>query len=274
LGKVYLVSGAGGTYVNFLCSVIGTDANFGSLPFHGFVTQNNDFSARELDIQQWIKDKSTGEFFPEMTEEMRRNINSHLQEKNLLLNTHYFSSKSVSIEDCTRIRFYMKKEDCVLPYLMFLAKVTTKKDILTDTFIKNLTNKISEKEIDKLAPWQTVNRLTVDAFCAGMAEEDFVINYYEIYRTQVSKRYLPNWLYLNPNDLLFEPEKFYSFWKDTFNMLEPFNISILKEYHQKNLNLVKNMFGIDFNRGQPFSYYRSALIDFAKKFKTPMLLKT
>jgi len=270
LKTVYLVSGQGGMFVNFVCSLICLDKNYGSVSADKFlIGDNNAYTADFIDLQTYFKEQSRGNIFPELTDNFKQQLSEHTQKYNLVLHTHYYLPKKVPLENSKQVNFYVTPGQTFLPYLMFMIKVLSNMHTLTDeSLVRSVAKQYQDTSKIKLG--QTVSRLSLEAWAVGQDEETYLFNSYKLYKKiVVANITYSQWDYLNVHDLLFNTDMVNDQWQTYFDMAEPFDKQLIREYNKTNFELIEQIFECKYEDLLKGKWYE-AFMRFAKKYRTPI----
>lgn len=272
--SIYLLSAPGGMYINFLCSQISRDENYGSFPPTVNLARYNEYATRHTAFHRYIKDNSTGLTFPVLSQEFKNDLYSYIQEKNIALHSHYYKNDPIDLNYLKKVKFIVSEESFLMVYLMFLAKVCTRSVVLDQSLISQLsTTHISAANI---IPDQTVNYLALLAFEANMSIQDYVISMHtKLMEISVGMEHdrLPGWDHLNPHDLFFGTDSSIATaignWQEYFDMAQPFDINELRSYHNANLQLIQDKFNMTYNNIS-VNGWQAAGIQFAENNNMPI----
>lgn len=268
----------GGMYLNFFAAQISADKNYGShCPRDNLNVEKNDYDHRPTYLHKYIKDNSGTDWFPEITDSYLNLLRKAAEKNNVVLHTHYFPppdvSHEVGIPGIRKVRLHVYT-DRMLIYLLFLAKVCTRSIVIDSASYRSLT--VSNPEFKdtffkNIALGQTVSQLSLFAKFHNLSVEKYVINMYGIYQMLLSQKD-PSWEYLDPHKLLFgsdsEVNDSLLEWQHVFDMAEPFDMSKIIEYKDKNFEVIKETFGMSYQ--DLCKNWRDPLIEFAKKYDTPI----
>lgn len=244
--SIYLLSAPGGMYVNFLCSQLGRDDNYGNLPILINPMGKSQYSARQTEFHTYIKDNSTGLAFPQLTEEFKNNLYNYIQTKNIAVHTHYYQNDAIDLNQLKKVKMIVDEENFLIIYLMFLTKVCTRPVMINSEILANLAIKRPGMNVK---PNQIINQLTLFAFEQNITPLDYVLNTYnqlmEIAVGTDPDR-LPGWDHMNPNKLFFGSDSDIAneinVWQTYFDMAQPFDATVLRRYHIDNMNLIYDKF--------------------------------
>lgn len=244
--SIYLLSAPGGMYVNFLCSQLGRDANYGSLPILLNPLGKSQYSARQTEFHTYIKDNSTGLTFPQLPAEFKNNLYNYIQTKNIAVHTHYYQNDVIDLDHLKKVKLIVEEENFLMICLMFLIKVCTRPVMLNADILAQLAVK---RPGINIKPNQIVNQLSLFAFERNVTPLDYVLathNQIKEIAVGTDPDRLPGWHHMDPNKLFFGSDSDIAneidAWKTYFDMAQPFDADILKRYHIDNINLIYDKF--------------------------------
>lgn len=249
MNNVYLISYYGGMFGDFICSKISEDENF--------YTQNvvqsdmnrynypNPFEKYGLNLHYWV--------LPLIDDHIAEKIDIEYSEKNLCFPTHWYGElSSINLPRIKGIRLLVDERLTLLTYLLSWIKAMRKIstfDIWTkefDDIIKKYPSLIML--VDKIREKGSYHRFEKNCLQMGIGNyKEYVIQQWNIHQRVNLNKKLPNWTYLNMSELFFGDHYFLKEIQQNLSMSEVLKKTDIDEYHQKNLSLVEEEFGIDYH---------------------------
>lgn len=252
--NTYCISYPGGMFGEFICCQVTKSKNFYPNLYHSSELAVNRY--RFIPILDHLIYTLTS--WPDISNELKHQISSRFPDKHILLKSHHYDeSATMNLENFTKVKLYCNKDQWLLPYLLFIIKVypstitLREKGIgsdLNEVWMLPLLNdqsKFPEYTKQVFENIKDLTQLELEMLISGFSNcKSFIenkIKEYEHLATINSGQ--GDWLYLNPLDLLINPEQHMPKWKEVFDLDEDFNFNVLKSYHKTNLDLIEKKFG-------------------------------
>ena len=253
----YVLTYHPGMFGEFLCTQINKDKKYWPSAdiSHSYKEVNRYYHYSVIQTKYNIWPESMGVFndkldstdycAPVITPDLYKKIDIELNGKHTLLHGHFIYKNFTWLPRMKKVRLYVNEDDYLLPLLLKCIKAF---NLTHNPWIMQFLEKHNQcpelldeiiKDPDSVSFYELI--MIGNKFTSLKEYNKFNIELWK--RKAVKLEGYNDWIFLNPLDLLNDPNKHMQEWKDVFNLDNDFEFSLLKQYHKDNLSLIENTFG-------------------------------
>jgi hypothetical protein len=262
MANIYIFSYLGGGCGEWLSYEIGKDPNYYDVRLEN-VTDENKFVIVDP-LREWnfsIKNPyDSGEVI--VPDAVKTGIAEKYSEKNLIIPTHYLKSlNDINLPNLKGVRSRYTYKSCPLYYSLLWIKTWIERKPLTDyeraRVMKCAHGNSGDPVLLKESPvldkaMEILDRgyfysFELSALRMGIrSASDYIQRFYGFY-FRYNLAPLPDYKYVNLEDLMFRPETAVKDWQEAFGMAEPMSIANIEEYHCKNIKVIEDTFNMNYD---------------------------
>jgi hypothetical protein len=251
--NIFLISYTGGMFGEFLATQIANDPNYYPPAKADANTAVNRFNYIDVLSEKF---KFLSDHYSLLNTEQIALITDLIKDKNICSLTHWPHPDNIKIPGLKKVKFFVDEKDAPIVFMFLIYKtqlsvkigvnpVTTnciKQNIhvLTNRTLNILNSMPGDRWLGPMDVFLLSNNLVnsttaVDQGFDHMSKNASVGSTVETRESDI--------LYLNPLDLLRDPETHMPEWKEKLNLINDFDFELLKQYNQKNEDIIKKILG-------------------------------
>ena len=262
MANIYILSYLGGGCGEWLSYEIGKDENYYDVRIEN-ATEENKFVIADP-LRPWnfsIKSPYNAKEV-DVPEEVKLGVKEKYSEKNLIIPTHYLGSLlDINLLNLKGVRIRYTYKSCPLFYSLLWIKTWVEPKPLNDferaRVISCAHGNSGDPALMKESPvldkaMQILNRgyyysFELSALRMGIRDSrDYIQRFYGFY-FRYNQMPLPDYRYVNLEDLMFNPKESVQDWQTAFDMAAPMSVANIEEYHAKNIKVIEDTFNMNYD---------------------------